>query len=535
MPNLTPQNAPAPRSAGRRRALPFPVRIALPLLAGLGAMATLMRADAQEPEEGAEVGAPDGGEPAPEPVVAPTDSTGDFQAALAPVASSWLFTKASSGLEVVDVTTGAKVFGRNDDRMLRPASTMKVITSAAALRRLGPAYRFTTDLFYDGEIKPNGVLEGNLYVKGHGDPTMVVEKLWKMVDDLKLAGVEKIVGSVVFDDSFHEKGTVLPGWDKPEDVEKGTSYFSTLSALSLNSNTALLVVRPGAEVGAAARVALETPVLGYVQIDNQVQTGAPHTRKSIEVTREVLPDATKFTLTGSVPVDELDRTTLRRTVADPTAHFIAAFHAKMRERDIDVSGRYSRGTTPTDAKLLLSVDSPPLSQIAAEMNKSSLNFYAEQVLRTLGAEMTGDGSTRGGLAVVGEYLASLGVPPGDAVLINGSGLSRDIRLKPSVLTAVLVDMARDPQIGSEFAASLAISGTDGTLWSRLRDDPGRLRGKTGTLDGVHCLSGYIDNECGHRYAFAFLVNDYGTRLQPVRDVHDTFARQMFRAGCASPR
>jgi D-alanyl-D-alanine carboxypeptidase/D-alanyl-D-alanine-endopeptidase (penicillin-binding protein 4) len=495
----------------------------------MGLLWFAFRAGAQEPEDPVEPpGAPT--EPAPAPVVA-APAGPDVKASLEPIGKSWLFTRADSGLEVVDIASGQEVFGRNDERMLQPASTMKVVTSAAALRRLGPAYRFTTDLFYDGELQPNGVLEGNLYVKGHGDPTLVVEKLWKMVDDLQLAGVEKIVGSVIFDDSFHERGTVLPGWDKEEDIEKGTSYFATLSALSLNSNTAVMVVRPGAEVGALARVTLETPVLGYIEIDNQIKTTPAHTRKSIEVVREALPDTTKFTLTGDVPVDEIDRTTLRRTVADPTAHFIAAFHAKMRERDIDVSGRYTRGTTPSDAKLLLSVDSPPLSQIAADMNKSSLNFYAEQVLRTLGAEIVGDGSTRGGLAVVADYLSTLGVPPNDIVLVNGSGLSRDIKMKPSVLTAVLVDMARDPQIGSEFAASLAISGTDGTLWSRLRDDPGRLRGKTGTLDGVHCLSGYIDSACGHRYAFAFLVNNYGTRLQSVRDVHDTFARQMFHAGC----
>jgi D-alanyl-D-alanine carboxypeptidase/D-alanyl-D-alanine-endopeptidase (penicillin-binding protein 4) len=99
-----------------------------------------------------------------------------------------------------------------------------------------------------------------------------------------------------------------------------------------------------------------------------------------------------------------------------------------------------------------------------------------------------------------------------------------------VLAVVLADMARDPLVGAEFAASLAISGTDGTLWSRLREDPGRMRGKTGTLDAVHCLAGYIDASGGRRYAFAFLVNNYGTRLQAVRDIHDAFARKMFLVG-----
>lgn len=471
-------------------------------------------------------------EPAPElPELA--DPGVDVQAALAGIGNSWLFTRADAGLSVVDVRSGQVVYEKNGDELLAPASTMKVLTSAAALRNLGPAYRFTTDLFYTGEITPNGTLKGNLYVKGHGDPTMTTERLWKIVDDLALTGVERIEGQVFFDDSFHERGTAIVGWDKEEDIEKGTAYFATLSALSVNANTVALVVRPGAEVGANARVTLETPVERYVQFDNQVTTGAARTRRDIEVAREVLPDGTKFALTGTIPVDQEDRTWLRRTVADPTAYFMAVVEELLDERDIRVTGRLQRGATPPDAELLFTVDSPPLSQIVADMNKSSLNFVAEQVLRTLGAEVTGTGSTKAGLDVVAQYLASLGVKPPDAVLVNGSGLSRDARVKASVLTSVLVDMVRDPQVGAEFAASLAISGTDGTLWSRLREEPGRLRGKTGTLDGVHCLAGYIDAASGRRFAFAFLVNNYGTRLQAVRDVHDAFARQMFHIGTTS--
>lgn len=449
------------------------------------------------------------------------------QVSLSSIDNSWLFTKADAGLAVVDVETGEQIYGRNADRLLNPASTMKVVTSATALRNLGPSYRFTTDVFYDGELEPGGTLKGNLYIKGHGDPTFVGEKLWKMISEIKLLGVEQVEGSVIFDDSFHTGPIMIPGWDKQEDLEKGTSYFAALSALSLNSNTVVMVVRPGAEVGSTARVTLETPVHGYIEFDNQVRTGGPGTRKFVEVEREVLPDSTKFVLTGTVPVDDINKTWIRRSVGDPVSHFIAAFREQFDEQGIDVDGKYIRGTTPVEAEMLLSVDSPPLSQVLAEMNKSSLNFVAEQVLRTVGAEIAGQGSTEAGVGIISQYLTSIGVAPNDVVLVNGSGLARDAKLKPSALTKVLVDMAKDPQVGSEFAASLAISGTDGTLWSRLREAPGRLRGKTGTLDGVHCLTGYIDSQAGKRYAFAFLVNNYGTRLQAVRDAHDAFARQMF--------
>ncbi|MEZ4235962.1 MAG: D-alanyl-D-alanine carboxypeptidase/D-alanyl-D-alanine-endopeptidase [Myxococcota bacterium] len=435
----------------------------------------------------ADADAPARGAPAPAEHV-------EVASALASLANSWLFRKADAGLAVIDLETGERVFELGSTKLLNPASTMKVVTSATALKNLGPAYRFTTDLYYTGDIEPNGVLRGDLYIKGHGDPTFVSETMWKMVNDIELMGVERIDGTVYFDDTFHSGGPVLPGWDKQEDIDKGTSYFATLSALSINSNTVVLVVRPGAEVGGQARVELETPVRGNVEIDNQVRTGPPRSRRYVDVEREVLPNEdTKFTLTGSLPVDDLNRVWIRRTVADPTGHFVAVFRKQMDQHGIRVSGGHKRRETPDDAKLLFSVRSEPLSQILASMNKSSLNFVAEQVLRTLGGEITGDGSTRGGLAVVAEYLRSIGVPEADAVLINGSGLSRQAKLKPTTLTSVLYDMAHDQKVGPEFAASLAIAGTDGTLYSRLREDPGRLRGKTGTLDGVHCLAGFIDS------------------------------------------
>lgn len=478
--------------------------------------------------------------PAPEPEPTTPPEQGLSVARPAPAASlevqleeiskSWLFRKATVGLQVVDLESGEEVFGRQPDTPLNPASTMKVITSATALKMLGPSYRFTTDVYTDGEIDSAGVLTGNLYVMGHGDPTFVVEKLWKLVVDLKLNGVERIEGSVVFDESFHSGGYALPGWNKRRDIERGPTYFSTLSALSLNMNTAVMVVGPGASAGAEARVVLETPVKGYVELENEVRTGTAGSRRWTEIEREVTDDATTFTVTGSVPAGA-DRVRYRRTVADPTAHFIAAFRKQLEQQGVAVTGRFRRGSTPHDAEMLLHVPSPTLGAVLMDMNKYSLNFQAEQVLRTLGAEIEGEGSTEAGIRVVRQYLTSLGVPEEEANLVNGSGLSRQATLAPSVLTAVLLDMAADPRVGAEFAASLAIGGVDGTLWKRLRDEPGRLRGKTGTIDGVHCLAGYLDADNGRRYAFAFLVNwSNSTRTSSVRDVHDAFAREMFKVG-----
>lgn len=451
---------------------------------------------------------------------------------LVDVTDSWLFDKANVGVQVVDVQTGEEVFARGADDLLVPASTMKVLTAATALKTLGPAYRFTTDLYTDAdvELKANGRLPGNLYVKGHGDPTFVVEKLWKMVRDLRLNGVDRIEGNVVFDDSFHSGTGYLPGWDKKQDLERGPAYFSTLGALSLNMNTAVMLVGPGVEVGGRARIELETDTAGYVIIENELKTGREGSRRSIDIERVVERNHTRFKLEGSIPQDA-KRLRYRRSIGDPTAHFMSAFEAMLKEEGIRVNGRFTRGVTPFEAEMFLHVPSPPLTTVLMDMQKYSLNFQAEQVLRTLGAEAEGEGSTEAGLRAVRQYLDRLGVDKKHAILVNGSGLSRDSKMAPSVLTAVLVDMARDPKVGAEFITSLSIGGVDGTLWRRLRDQPSRLRGKTGTLDGVHCLAGYIDADGGRRYAFAFLSNwKNNTRVSSVRDVHDTFVRQMFKAG-----
>ncbi len=452
---------------------------------------------------------------------------------LAKAGESWLFKKATSGLQVVDLQTGEEVFARNPDATLNPASTMKVVTAAAALHHLGPAFKWSTDVVSAGQLDASGTLHGDLYVVGHGDPTFGAGDLYELVSDLRLHGVRRVEGSVFFDDTYFSATTdaYLPGWGKDEDRLRGTPYFATLGALSLDQNTTVLVVGPGAAVGSAGRVEQVIATAGdAVTVDVELTTTAAGSRKFVDLEREVTAAGTAFTVKGTFPVDDAERVFLRRTVADPTGHFAGAFRAMAEAQGLVVTGRWDRRKAPSDADTLVGHESAPISSVLAQMNKNSLNFHAEQVLRTIGAEVAQDGSTPGGLQGVRAYLAELGVAEGDVTLINGSGLSREATLRPSVLTAVLVDMAKDPEVGGEFLSSLAISGVDGTLWSRLRDEPARMRGKTGTLDGVICLAGYLDDADGKRYAFAYMANEVGGRLQAARDAQDAFARGVLAIG-----
>jgi len=421
------------------------------------------------------------------------------------------------------------VFAHDPDVGLNPASTMKVITAAAALDALGPAYKFVTTVSVDGPIRGDGTLDGNLYVEGTGDPTFVVEKLWKLVYDLELSGIERISGDVVFDEGHFTDEYALVGWTKQRDIERGPSYFPALGALSLNFNTVAMVVAPGEGVGKPARVRLETPAGEYVSVVSKVKTGPVSSKRSVQVKRELVESTMRFTLTGSVP-SAAGASRYYRTVADPTSHYAAAFADMLEERNIEVGGRFKRGDAPSSTREILTLRSPPLASILMDMNKYSNNFMAEQVLRALGAAYTGGvGDTAGGLDAVSAYLERIGVDISTVRLVNGSGLTRQAEIPASVLTSVLVDMWRNPRIGQEFRTSLAIAGQDGTLWRRLTDDPGRLRGKTGTIDGVHCLAGYVLNEQGDEFAFAFMVNDISGGISSVKRLHDQFARAMFAA------
>lgn len=444
--------------------------------------------------------------------------------ALAQLAADPIFTTATVGVEVVNAETGERVYSNGGDTALIPASTMKLVTAAVALRELGPSWRYPTWVLADAPAGGDGVMTGNLYIKGQGDPTMVIERMWRMVMDLKLRGVTEIRGDVVFDDGYFKDSTTIPGWPSKEDLQDGPTYFAPLGALSVNYNVAAINVRPGASVGAPAVASLEVPNSSAL-IENHLVTGSSKSRYWARLDRK-LDDATgkvaTFTLTGNVPVDQ-PPDVFYRALSDPLTNYIAAFQMVAAQQGLKVKGSFRPGSAPSSAKLVLKSESDPLSEVLAQMNKLSNNFMAEQVLRTVGAEKYGlPGTTEKGVRAVNAYLESLGAPAGSYKIANGSGLTRATSIAPAVMDRVLVDMYSNPEFSAEFVQSLSVGGRDGTLRHRFRDDgmEGRVRGKSGTLDGVRCLAGYVDATDGNTYAFSFLVNNIPGATARAKAAHD---------------
>ncbi|HND34620.1 MAG TPA: D-alanyl-D-alanine carboxypeptidase/D-alanyl-D-alanine-endopeptidase, partial [Myxococcota bacterium] len=323
---------------------------------------------------------------------------------------------------------------------------------------------------------------------------------------------------------------LIPGWTKEEDIQDGPTYFAPLGALSLNYNIATLVIRPATSAGSAAIAQVETPT-SAVALESTVTTGRAGSRVRLKVEREVDEETGKivtFKVEGSVPA-EGDTERIYKTLADPLGNYMGGFAALTKELGIKVRGSYKAGTTPIDAELVVKEESDTLVNILGEMNKHSNNFMAEQILRGVGAEVRGlPGTTEKGLAVMGEWLGSIGVPAADIRLVNGSGLSREIQVRPSTVTRVLSTMWKDVSVGPEFLTTLAVGGRDGTLWARFRESglAGRVRGKTGSLTGVNCLAGYVISAEGKTYAFSFLVNNIEGASSRARSVHDRLVRTL---------
>jgi len=430
----------------------------------------------------------------------------ELDGALRAIVGAAPLASARTGVVVSDVESGQVLFARDPDVLLNPASNVKLVTSAAALARLGPDFRFDTEIYLDG-----GAGEGAgraLYVRGKGDPTLVTERLWAIAGDLVHLGVRR-VGDVVVDESYFDGERTGPGFDQ----ESGDrSYLAPAGAASLNWNTIAVHVAPGDRRGARARVELE-PASDLFEVDVRATTAAPGARRRIVVSSVRAGSRQRIVVDGRIPAGSRMQTVWRR-IDDPALYLGQTLRRLMELRGARFAGKVRAGPVPQGARLVHVAQSESLAEVVRRLNKTSNNFVAEQILKTLGAELKGaPGSWPKGVAAVEEFLAEVGIPRGAYVMRNGSGLNDTNRFSARQLVTLLRAMwARFP-LHAEFVVSLPVAGRDGTIRWRMEgsEAEGRLRAKTGTLENVTSLSGYVENAAHRTLAFAVLVNDFPGR------------------------
>ncbi len=414
-----------------------------------------------------------------------------------------LLAGAKVGVAVVEVETGRPIYARNELGLFNPASNVKLFTTAAALATLGPEYRWKTVVYADGPIS-GGELHGKLYLKGHGDPTLVVEDLWRIVSDLWQNGLRKVSGDLVVDDTFFDDVRVGPGFDqKQEDAP----FRAPNGALSLNYNAVGVHVLPGGAEGAPARVVID-PATPYFTVINEARTVAVG-RTALTVESRDAVDHTEIHVAGRINARSGGELQLRR-VAHPDLYTAYAFKELCARRGIKIGGAVTRGTVPTGARAQTAHYSQPLGVAVRDVNKRSNNFMAEQILKTLGAETGGrPGTWQKGIDAVAAFLDKLGIPAGAYKMTNGSGLYDSNRFTPIQLVTLLRSAYKDFRFAADFVGSLGLAGADGTVGHRMEGGLAEryVRAKTGTLQGVSCLAGYAGAPGKAPLAFAIFMND----------------------------
>ena len=403
---------------------------------------------------------------------------------------------------MVDVTTGEEIFSKNGDDPFNPASNAKIITTACALKILGPNYRYITGLYGRAD---GTVIRGPIYVKGRGDPTLSTADLYMMVRDLAAGGIRRVEGGVVVDDTFFDGENNPFAYDQQPNED--AAFRAPVGAASVNHNAVSITIRPGGQPGGPAGVTVDPKGYAVLQNDAVTTLDGSHNPKISAVSME---NRTKIRVWGSVPSGSRPVTYTRR-VDNPSLLLGNSLKDVLEEAGITVGGTVQTGPLPQGAPLIAEHASEPLSIILYEAGKMSNNFVTETALKTIGAEAgKGPGTWATALETAGKQLDDWGLKPKTYVYRNGSGLFDANRFSPKQFTAVLLAAYRDATVRPEFVAQLAVGGVDGTIESRYRDPEakGLVRAKTGTLNDVSTLSGYVFDRSGtHPLAFSILVND----------------------------
>ncbi|MCS6858175.1 MAG: D-alanyl-D-alanine carboxypeptidase/D-alanyl-D-alanine-endopeptidase [Sandaracinaceae bacterium] len=425
---------------------------------------------------------------------------------------------------VADASSGRILFAESPDLMLNPASNQKLLTAFAALSLLGPQMRFRTALF--GQVQDQSV--SPLIVRGHGDPTLRQSDLVELALELKRRGVARVDGIVV--DSSHFAGPLLPPAFEQQPHE-ASAFRPAISAVAVDGNAYTLRIWPGKAEGESARI--EVDGAAYFRIENQVKTGPKNGTPMIVADQRAEKEHMWLSVRGTIPLNS-PPLFFRRRIEDPlrwTGHLLAEALERVGIRvsgTISVKGELDQSPSPP---LLAMHLSQPLAQIIQAIGKHSDNFTAEMVFRAIGAERHRPARHEDSVQAIRELLRREGFSS-EPKIVNGSGLYEGNLISSALITSILVRAFQEPSIRHEFLSHLAIAGTDGTLEKRLRDVPIRnvIRAKTGTLDDVIALSGYVlGQEAGRSLAFSAILNRVKGKHQEAKEFVDEIARICFEA------
>lgn len=439
------------------------------------------------------------------------------------ILSDHFFTSSQIGIDVFDLNTRRTIYHKNEKLLFRPASNLKILTSAAGLLFLGPDYEFTTKLFQTGNIK-GSTLFGDLYIQGGFDPLFSTDDIDTLIIGLKQTGVKNINGNVYADVSAKDSLFWGAGWMWDDDPSGDAPY---LSALNINENVVKVAYSPS-QVGFPVKVTL-IPQSNFYSFKNLAVTSIIDSPKII-IDRDWVDRKNNIIISGNL-IYSAEPDTEEINIFDPPKYFLSLFKQKLIENNILFNGVMDTMTMADNANLI-GLYKRPYSEVLPKMNKESDNLDAEMTLYALADKYFREPATAdSGVIMIDSLITLAGFDPADYRIVDGSGVSHYNLISSELILGVLKYIYyQQPGIFQQFYNSLPIAGVDGTLKKRMMRFPAKnnLHAKTGTISGVSCLSGYVKARNGHNIAFSIMVQNYVTKARVaegfIDDICDLLAR-----------
>lgn len=434
---------------------------------------------------------------------------------------------AHIGVKIQSLDSGDIWYERNANKLFMPASNEKILTTAASLMFLGPDFRFTTTVGHTGSAT-EGTLNGDLVVKGDGDPTLYSrfykepQEVWRgWAKQLKEKGITRIAGDIVGDDNAWADEHIGNGW--PAD-DLSPWYYAEFGPLTFNENYVDIKITPPATVD--GEVKLEPNVKSsYYTLKNEIRV-VPEGEGRNNVTLSRPFGSNVITLGGTVVAGSksLEETP---TITNPTLWYVTALKETLEAEGIQVDGKPvdiddpNRVATTQEPEVLIEHQSPPLREILAALMSRSQNMYAETMVYTMGWKDQGKGTFPAGRAVVRRELEKFGVAPNSFVFSDGSGLSRYNYVSPETIVNIYTGLLQS-EYGEIWRETQAVAGKSGTLRNRMKDTPAadNMRGKTGLISNVRALSGFVKTAGGETVVFSFLTNAHLLGSSELDNLYD---------------
>ena len=445
------------------------------------------------------------------------------------------------GVCVMDAESGRLLAEHQSQHNLITASTMKALTTATALSMLGPDHTFATKLEYTGKLLPDGTLEGDLIIKGSGDPSLGTNRfspeqgmervLFRWAEIIKASGIKRIHGKIIGDASVFDSQLTPGDWGWSD---MGNYYGAGAAGLNMAENTYRIMFKPGAYVGARTSVVKTIPFIKDIIFSNEVTTGkvgsgdnayiygAPYT--NLRYLRGTIPaGVSTFTIKGSVPDPALFAARMLKNALSEQQIFTSGISTTVRDLKI------RQKPLPENRKLIYTHFSPKLKDIVKETNVWSINMYAEALLKALPNSRKKQGSTYNGISTLKNYWRGQGVDMAASLIKDGSGLSSSNAVSPYLMTLMLTKVFNSP-VKESFFDSLPVAGRSGTLKRTGKGTyaEGRVHAKSGSIANVRAYTGYVKTVGGETLAFTITFNQYDLSYSQIQrrivSVMDKMAR-----------